>query len=691
MVDRTTSDPIVGRLLDGRYQVGPKIARGGMATVYEALDLRLDRQVALKVMHSGLGDDADFARRFVREARAAARLSHPHVVGVFDQGDDDGTLFLAMEYVPGRTLRDLLRAEAPLPPTRALTLLEPVLAALGAAHAAGLVHRDVKPENVLLADDGRIKVADFGLARAVSAETHHTATGGVLIGTVSYLAPELVVDSVADARADVYAVGVLLYEMLTGTKPHDGESAIQIAYKHVHEDVPPPSRVQRGIPPYLDALVARATSRDRAQRPADARVLLHHVHRVRQALESGLADDPDLVADLRPRPAVFPADHSGEGDTRDDLAEELAALSRAAGFGGAEDGVHGGATSAIPTDPWADGDEEPRTLPARSAAAVHQAPGIPARPHDRSPVAAATPIRPSRARRRRRALVLLLTLALLGGVVAGGWYLAVARYTTTPGVINLSQADARAKVEAAGLELEVADEVYSETVAAGSVISTDPAAGSRILDGGTVAAVISLGPERYEVPALRGETLADATSALEELRLEVGDVRRRYHERIPEGAVIASDPEAGTVLRPGAGVDLVVSRGRRPIEVVDFTGRDADRAEQELTDAGLRVERTAEFSDTVPEGRVISQNPTSGTLFRRDVVRLVVSRGPELVEVPRVNGVGVEEATRRLREAGFEVATRRSNLYVGLEYVVDSDPGQGERAPRGSTVTLVLV
>ena len=266
-MDRTAADPLIGRVLDGRYRVGPRIARGGMATVYEAVDLRLDRVCAVKVMHAGLGDDHDFAARFVREARSAARLSHPNVVGVFDQGDDDGTVFLAMEYIPGHTLRDVIRKEAPMAPAKALTLIEPVLAALGAAHQAGLIHRDVKPENVLIADDGRVKVADFGLARAVSAETQHTATGGVLIGTVSYLAPELVVDGRSDARSDVYAAGVLIYEMLTGRKPHEGESPIQVAYKHVHEDVPPPSEEVPGIPPYVDALVARATARDRGAAP----------------------------------------------------------------------------------------------------------------------------------------------------------------------------------------------------------------------------------------------------------------------------------------------------------------------------------------------------------------------------------------------------------------------------------------
>ena len=300
-------DPLVGRLLDGRYRILARVARGGMASVYEATDTRLDRTVAVKVMHPGLGDDQEFAQRFVREARAAARLNHPHVVGVYDQGDDtsDGTdtIFLVMEYVPGHTLRDVLRKEAPMPPARALALLEPVVSALAAAHRAGLVHRDVKPENVLIADEahgGTVKVADFGLAKAVSADTQHTATGGVLIGTVSYLAPELVVDGRSDARADVYAAGVVLYELLTGRKPHEGESPIQVAYRHVHHDVPMPSLVEPGIPDYVDALVARATSRDRDQRPADATVLLHHLHRVEQALREGLDSDPELATDLLP-------------------------------------------------------------------------------------------------------------------------------------------------------------------------------------------------------------------------------------------------------------------------------------------------------------------------------------------------------------------------------------------------------
>ena len=304
MTRTSVSDHLVGQVLDGRYQITRRLARGGRATVYQAVDTRLTRTVAVKVMHVGLGDDAEFARKFDREARAAARLSHPNVVSVFDQGQavlDGHTVrpYIVMEYIEGPTLRDVIVREAPMAPARALEVIEPVLAALAAAHDAGLVHRDVKPENVLISDRGQIKVADFGLAKAVSSQTS-TATQGLLIGTVSYLPPELVVSGRADARSDVYSAGVVLFELLTGRKPHTGETPIQVAYAHVHNDVPPPSTVHRsgGIPPYLDALVTGATARDSAARPHDARVLLTQVRRVRAALHEGVTDDPELTQDL---------------------------------------------------------------------------------------------------------------------------------------------------------------------------------------------------------------------------------------------------------------------------------------------------------------------------------------------------------------------------------------------------------
>jgi eukaryotic-like serine/threonine-protein kinase len=645
-VDRTVADPMIGRVLDGRYRVGPRIARGGMATVYEAVDLRLDRVCALKVMHAGLGDDDDFAGRFVREARAAARLSHPNVVAVFDQGDDDGTLFLAMEYVPGHTLRDLVRKEAPMPPAKALSLLDPVLSALAAAHRAGLIHRDVKPENVLLADDGRVKVADFGLARAVSAETQHSATGGVLIGTVSYLSPELVVDGRSDARSDVYAAGVVLYEMLTGRKPHEGESPIQVAYKHVHEDVPAPSRLVAGIPPYVDALVARATARDRDLRPADAQVLLHQVRRVKVALDHGVPDDPELTSDLTP---AVPSQRVGADDidyVRDEQAPTILAPEQVA---------RGGAR----TDDTSE---------------IRAAGGGP------------------RTRRSRRGPLLLVVLLLLAvSVAAGGWWLGEGRFVSTPGVLNLPAADAEAKVEAAGLSFEVGGRAYSETVARGLVVRTDPAGGEDVDRNGTVTAFVSRGPERHPVPRLSGLSLDRAQASIARARLSYGAVTYRYSEKVGRGIVVRSDPPASTRLRRSALVDVVVSRGPRPVKVPDLTGKDADDATRVLTQRGLQVTTEEQHSDTVAEGDVVSQTPDEGTLFRDDVVELVVSLGPVLVDVPGVVSRNADDATALLEDAGFGVRTERVDVYIGLGVVVRQSPGAGDRAPRGSTITLSIV
>jgi eukaryotic-like serine/threonine-protein kinase len=659
-VDAVASDPMNGRLLDGRYRIHSRIARGGMASVYEATDIRLDRTVAVKVMHPGLGDDDEFAARFVREARAAARLSHPNVVSVYDQGDEDGTVYLAMECVSGHTLRDVIRKESPMPPARAVALVEPVLSALASAHRAGLIHRDIKPENVLIAtepDSGasRVKVADFGLAKAVSADTQHTATGGVLIGTVSYLAPELVVDGRADARADVYAVGVVLYELLTGAKPHEGESPIQVAYKHVHEDVPPPSSSVAGIPGYVDALVARATARDRGQRPADAAVLLHQLHRVGHALAAGVREDLELETDLAPRPAISPDTAPEPFDTGE--FAQLVSPAEAV-----DEQVH---TTAL---------ERPAPAPTRSAA---PAPVVPDR-------------RPRRSKRGPVLLVLALLLAATGGAAA--WWFGYARYTPTPGVIGMERAAAVDKLEASGLTAEFGDKAYSETVPAGQVMSTDPSAGEGVLDGGSVVVVLSLGKERYDVPKLRGLTEDQAQDKLQATNLSFGESVQKFSETVPEGTVLKSDPPVGTTLRPDAVVDLVVSKGPRPIRIRDFTGEDADRAVAWFEQRDLDVDTSSEHSDTVAEGDVISQSPADGTAFAGDSVELVVSDGPELVEVPSgLIASGVDAARERLEAAGFVVEVENDDGYIGLGYVFRVDPSSGSMVPAGSTITLYLI
>jgi beta-lactam-binding protein with PASTA domain len=645
----TLADPLTGHLLDGRYRIGQRIARGGMAAVYEAVDIRLDRVCAVKTMHRSLGDDAEFAHRFTREARAAARLSHPNVVNVFDQGEDPavegGTLYLVMELVPGHTLRDVIRTDAPMPPAQALALLEPVVSALAAAHRAGVIHRDIKPENVLIADDGRVKVADFGLAKAVTTDTRHTATGGVLIGTVSYLAPELVVDGTSDARADVYAVGVVLYELLTGDKPHEGESPIAVAYKHVHEDVPPPSAVVPGIPPYVDALVARATARDRAQRPADAGVLLHQFHRVAQAVAGGVEDDDELTSDLALSPRM----------TEDTTMLEV---------------------DVVPV------------APAELVAAAVEEPGDVDSVLPPGPPPGTT--RSGRSRRGPVLLVVALAIALAAGV--GAYWFGWARYTATPGVLGMTQSAATHKLDRAGFDVTIAPAAYSESVPKGDVLSTDPAPGARVLDHGSIALTLSLGKERYHVPKLQDLTVDEAQDALAKAHLSYGRSVMRWSDSVPRGTVIDSNPAGGTRQRPDTVVDLVVSRGPAPVHVTDWTGKSAARAKQALTGHQLRVETTEEYSDQVAEGLVLSQDPATGVLHHGDTVELVVSRGPELVEVPGgLPTMGVEAATELLESLGFKVDVEHARIYLGLGYVASSSPGGGSEIPQGSKVILRIV
>ena len=649
----TAPDPLLGRVLDRRYRITERIARGGMASVYIAHDLRLDRTVAVKVMHPGMGDDEQFAGRFVREARAAARLSHPNVVAVYDQGEDEGAVFLAMEYVPGHTLRDTIAAHSPMPPAKALGYLEPVLGALAAAHRAGLVHRDVKPENVLISEDahsagGRIKVADFGLARAVTAETQHTSTG-VLIGTVSYIAPELVIEGKADARADVYSAGVLLYELLTGRKPHTGETPIQVAYKHVHDDVPPPSRSVPGIPAYVDALVARATARDRDLRPADAGVLLHQVRRVANALAAGIDDDPELTADL-----ALPVHTTEVEDTEVEDTESYDAPS--------------------PVEPTT-------ALPTR----------LPSIPPDRTVERLAAPSGRPRSRRRwPRLVALVLGALLLVALAGGGWWLLLGRYEHTPGVVGLTKADAVSRLHHAGLEVR-SRAAYSDTVPKGQVITSDPERGERILEGHPVTITVSRGVEQYAVPKLAGKSVDDAEDALVKIKMDVPAPVERWSETVPAGQVIKSKPKAGTVLRPGHTVTLVVSKGRQPIKVGDWVHHNAAKAKAALHKRGLKVELQQAYADDVPKGQVISQSPedASTTLHRGDTVTLLVSRGPHLVTVPSVLGHGVDAATDELKGKGFEVEVRHYTPYFGLRFVM-SQESRGEKIPYGSTVVIYI-
>jgi serine/threonine-protein kinase len=622
---------LVGQLVDGRYRIVSRIAHGGMATVYEADDTRLERRVALKVMHPHLADNPDFVERFVREARSAARLSHPNVVAVFDQGADGSDVFLVMELVPGSTLRDLLRARGRLEPREALDIIEPVLDALSAAHAAGLVHRDVKPENVLITPDGRVKVADFGLARATSTMTN--ATQGVLIGTVAYLSPELVEHGLADARSDVYSAGIVLFEMLTGRPPFDGEVPVSVAYRHVQEDVPAPTSFVPECPPALDALVAGATARAADRRYSDASVFLAAAGEVRRRL--GL-------------PAAGPAPLLPLRGAEHDTLVVATALDPAPGH-------H--ATGVL----------------ADTFDAADPAPG------------AAKAARPRRSRRRLLALPVFALLLAAVGFVA--FQVGAPDQVPVPAVLGQTEPAATAAITEAGLAASIGPAAFSETVPNGRVVATNPAPGSPVDEGGSVTVTLSKGPERYAVPTVAGSTRGDAEKALTNAKLDVGEVTEAYSGTVAKGLVISSDPAAKDKLKRGTPVDLVVSKGPKPIAVPKVVGLTEAQARSRLSAVGLSTASTQQYSEKVAKGTVISQSPSSGTLPPRGTVSLVVSKGPTPIAVPNVVNKSLAEARTILTKAGFRVAVR-TDVPGGPGIVLQQSPGGGASRPRGTTVSL---
>ncbi|MEV6027146.1 Stk1 family PASTA domain-containing Ser/Thr kinase [Streptomyces sp. NPDC052036] len=636
-MDTTLQDPLVGQVLDGRYRVDARIAIGGMATVYRALDTRLDRVLALKVMHPALAADASFVERFIREAKSVARLAHPNVVQVFDQGADGSYVYLAMEYIAGCTLRDVLRERGALQPRAALDILEPVLAALGAAHRAGFVHRDMKPENVLIGDDGRVKVADFGLVRAVDTVTNTT---GAVLGTVSYLAPEQIEHGTADPRVDVYACGVVLYEMLTGAKPHGGDSPAQVLYQHLNEDVPPPSAAVPGLAIELDELVTTATARNPELRPDDAVALLGQVLDARSELT---AEQLDAVP-----PGALAAEHDNAGDR----------------------------TSVIP-----------RLLPVRPVDGEDPA-------HDtavfnRTSVLQTPPAEP--AGRPRRVLALVLAALVVFGAGAGVWYINSGQFTKVPPLLAKTEAEARTRLQRAGLEVGQVRHAYSDTVRQGTVLSTDPAAGERIRSHDSVTLTLSDGPETVQVPDVKGDPLARAQERLKKAGLVPGMVTQAFSDDVSKGSVIGTDPGAGTKRHGGSAIALTVSKGS-PVEVPEVAGSDLDDATAQLQDEGLKVriadtQVTSEFD----AGKVARQSPEPGKqVAEGDTVTLTISKGREQVEVPDVVGDNVDDARKTLEAAGFQVEEDRGLLGLFGDTVKHQSVKGGQKAPKGSTITLKI-
>ncbi|WP_129296841.1 Stk1 family PASTA domain-containing Ser/Thr kinase [Streptomyces lydicus] len=652
-MDTTLQDPLVGQLLDGRYRVQARIAAGGMATVYQAMDTRLDRVLALKVMHPGLATDEAFVERFIREAKSVARLSHPNVVGVFDQGTDGTYVYLAMEYVAGCTLRDVLRERGALQPRAALDILEPILAALGAAHRAGLVHRDMKPENVLIGDDGRVKVADFGLVRAV--DTNTTASTGSVLGTVSYLAPEQLEHGTADARVDVYACGVVLYEMLTGGKPHTGGTVAQVLYQHLHEDVLPPSGLVPALAPQLDELVALACAREPQLRPQDAVVLLSRAQEARAQLTDAQLDVvPPQARDLAAGGAV----------------DEFARTDVIPRAGGVQ-----------PPLPGAGEAELNRTSRLEVPTASEQTTRLRPVPAEEAP--------PRRGLRRRPLVTVVAAVLLILGVGTGVWYVTDGQFTTVPAVLEMTQAKAEKTLRDDGLGVKVV-RGFSSNVERGHVMKTDPATGKQIRGTGTVTVTISRGPEIVEVPDLSGTPVADARRKLRDRGLVPATVTRQFSDEVAKGSVIRTDPVAGTKRRPDTGVGLTVSRGSA-VGVPGVLGSDRTDAANTLREAGFQVRfADAPVFSTQDKGTVARQNPAEGKqLGKGDTVTLTLSQGPEMIAVPNVTGKNVDDARKQLTDLGFQVEVKKP-FFFPKDTVDTQSVDPGKKAPKGGTITIEL-
>lgn len=685
------SGNLVGTLVDNRYRVKSRLARGGMSTVYVATDQRLERDVALKVLHPHFVSDDTFLDRLAREAKAAAKLSHPHVVGVLDQGTDGQTAYLVMEYIKGHTLRDILNEKGALSPRLALALIDPVAEGLAAAHAAGLIHRDIKPENVLIADDGRIKVGDFGLARAVTTST----STGTLIGTVAYLSPELVLGNPADARSDIYSVGIMLYEMLTGKQPFEGDVPIQVAYQHVHGTVGPPSVQVPGLASEVDELVQWCTASDPENRPVDGNALLSELRHIRTNLS-------DAELDLQP-----PAARKDNAVVAPGMKEPGARL----------EGTEVVIGAAEPTEIIARTNNPTTVLPAGMAPAVgiqgHGAAGsgadsiLPQQPLSKREQrklerdderarnrAAATPVRSLREGNPRRRGALWIVVLVIAALLAtgAGWFFGMGPGSpgTIPNVANKTVAEAQQLLGTAGFQSNTKD-VFDDDVPSGLVVGSDPEAGLEIRKFQPVALFVSKGPQLFPLPGMTGRSLEEAKSALNEAEMALGPITEKFDETAPAGTILAQDPAAGTAVKRGTPVSFTVSKGPQPIPVPDVRGKSQDDAVKSLEAAGLKaVIATETVNDrTVPKGAVAAQTPASGTLTKGQSVTLTVSKGPKLVQVPSFIGKQADDARKALEKLGFQV--RINNVLGGFFGTVrDQDPVNTE-VPEGSVVTLTVV
>ena len=632
---------LIGEIIDGRYQLTRVVGSGGMATIYAAIDLRLDRQVAVKVMHSHLAQDEQFVSRFIREAKAAASLSHPNIVAVLDQGWNQGgapCVFIVMELIEGATLRDYIIEQGALSTERALSIITPVASALAAAHKLGIVHRDIKPENILVSKEGRIKIADFGLARGALLGNTMTAESSVILGSVSYLSPEQVQRGVADARSDIYSLGIVLFEILTGQKPYQGEDPVQVAIKHVNERVPAPSTIKPGLSIEIDQLVLSTTAIDPDKRPRDAVILLEKLRELSEKLDPRKRQ-LSLELDLPPLAIKEVGKRDGAKRLRRDKDREV----------------------EIPKNQEATVKKEKSSSIGKKAL--------------------------SKRVKRNRQIATLIAISLGIGI----WYVIVGpgSKVIVPSLAGLTVKEATSDLADLGLDLKVQREEFSEDIPENRVINSSPAGGGRISPDGTVEVTISKGKERYIVPTLQGLKIEIAEGLIKDNNLVVGEIIEEFSGEFPKGFIMRSSPAAGERIKRDSQVTLYLSKGVEQVGVSSYQGKSGEQALNELTEAGFEVETKYVFSEDLPIGAVVSQIPSGGDIDKGSVMTLTVSKGSQFVFIPNVFSLSEVKAIDTLKDLDLKVVVKK----VGnkkTKVVTNISPKVGEKVKRGSTVTITV-
>lgn len=672
---------MIGQILEGRYRIDAPIARGGMSMVFRGVDIRLDRPVAIKVMDPKFAADPQFLTRFELEARAVAKLKHPSLVAVYDQGLDGEHPFLIMELVEGGTLRELLRERGPMPPHAVRAVAEPVLAAIGVAHAAGLVHRDIKPENVLISDSGEVKIADFGLVRAVAAA--NITSDSVILGTAAYLSPEQVTSGSADSRSDVYSAGVLIFEMLTGRTPFTGDTSISVALQRVEKDVPSPSRFIAGVPPEFDELVAHATAREPGHRYTDATAMANDLRRIAHELR---------LPDYRVPAPQESAEHlSARYKVAATPAPPAHVPARHTPPPGATD-----LTTRLPTEApqQRSYEQQPHQHTRVMTAAREIPPGYATPPQTRSSEQQPSNARayPSdliedRGKSRRTALIwvsVVVALALLLGI--GGWWLGVGRYEAVPSIAGLDTQRAVSALQAAGFETETRQKT-SDIIPLGNVVGTDPPAGTKLTKGSTVAVLVSSG--KPKVPDISAGQNVDAVNkAIRDAGLTPVDAGE-VGSSAAKGTVAKVDPGPGTVLPAGANVKVFRSKGSLPVKLPDVSGKTESEARTALEKAGITISGTrAEFNAKIKSGEVIGTDPAAGsTVEAGNGVTLIINNA---VEMPNVLGSSVATARTKLEALGLTVTVKQLTSNDG-SLVISQSTAPGGNVESGSTITLVAL